>query len=86
MERIEHADLYMRMHRQCRDGLLQVIAGGVIEQDPDAHATVGSDEELAQQYSSTYTVVDDVVLQVNAALSVANQFRAGGESLGTLRE
>jgi len=30
--------------------------------------------------------MDDVVLQVNAALSAANQLGAGGKSLGTLRE
>ncbi|MNP09983.1 hypothetical protein D3C76_1021130 [compost metagenome] len=81
---IEHADLYMRMRRQCRDNSLQVIAGGVIEQDPDADATVGGDEQLAHQYPSTDAVVDDVVLQVDAALSIANQLGACGESLGTI--
>ncbi|MNE29997.1 hypothetical protein D3C80_1234940 [compost metagenome] len=44
MERIEHSDLYIRMRRQSRDGFLQVIAGGVIEQNPHTHFTVGSEE------------------------------------------
>ena len=51
-----------------------------------AHASICSDKQLAQQYSSADTVVDDVVLKIDAALSIANQLGAGGESLSTIGE
>lgn len=40
--------------------------------------------QFAHQYPSTDAVVNDVVLQVDAALSIANQLGACGESLGTI--
>ncbi|MNN79763.1 hypothetical protein D3C81_1964350 [compost metagenome] len=85
VQRIEHADLNLRMRSERRDNALQVIAGGVIEQNPHADSAVGGVEEFAYQYPRTDAVVDDVVLQVEAGLCVANQLCAGGESLGTIR-
>lgn len=36
VQRIENTDLYTRMHGERRDGFLQIIAGGVIEQNSRA--------------------------------------------------
>jgi len=84
VQRIKHADLNLRMRGQRRDNLLQSIAGGVIQQNPHTNAAVGGAEQFAYQYPRTNAVMDDVVLQVEAALGVANQLGAGVESLGTI--
>ncbi|MCY1445143.1 hypothetical protein D9M71_616480 [compost metagenome] len=85
MQRVEHANLDLWMRRQRGDGLVQAIAGGVIEQNPHADSAVGGVEQLAHQDPRTDAVMDDVILQVEAALGIANQLGAGGESLGTVR-
>ncbi|MNZ84356.1 hypothetical protein D3C78_1031090 [compost metagenome] len=41
MQRIEQANLYFRVSGQCGDGLVQAVAGGVVEQNTNTHATIG---------------------------------------------
>ncbi|MNC42048.1 hypothetical protein D3C75_908470 [compost metagenome] len=62
------------------DGV-QAVAGGVVEQDAHAHATVGGAQQFMHQGAGAQAVVDDVVLQVDARLGVADQFGTGAERL-----
>ena len=72
------------MRSQRGDDLVEAIAGGVVEQDAHAHATVGSLEQFLHQHPRADAVMDDVVLQVEAALGVADQLGAGGEGFGAV--
>ena len=71
------ADLDLRVGAEGRNDLFLAIAGGVVQQDPHAHATVGGLEHLVHQHPGADAVVNDVVLQVEAALRVANQLGPG---------
>ncbi|MNF92902.1 hypothetical protein D3C84_755610 [compost metagenome] len=84
MQRVEHANLDVWMRREGGDGAIQAIAGGVVEQDPHTHATVGGLEQFLHQHSRTDAVMHDVVLQIEAALGVADQFGTGGKRLGAV--
>ncbi|MNO56806.1 hypothetical protein D3C76_473280 [compost metagenome] len=84
MQRVEYADLDLCMRRQRGDGLVQAIAGGVIEQDAHPYAAVRGLEQFRNQHPRADAVMHDVVLQVEAALRVANQLGAGGERLGAV--
>ncbi|MNT74641.1 hypothetical protein D3C72_2134770 [compost metagenome] len=85
VQRVEHADLDVRMRGEGRDDLVQAVAGGVVEQHPHPHTPVGGFEQLLNQHARADAVVHDVVLQVEAALGVTDQFGAGGEGLGAVR-
>ena len=84
MQRVEHADLDLRMRRQRGDDPVQAIAGGVVEQNAHAHATVGRLEQFLHQHPRADAVMNDVVLQIEAALGVADQLGAGGEGFGAV--
>ena len=84
MQRVEQANLDLRMRRQRGDDLVETIAGGVVEQDAYAHATVGSLEQFLDEHSRADAVVDDVVLQIEADLRVADQLGAGSERFGAV--
>ncbi|MNV85460.1 hypothetical protein D3C71_1794240 [compost metagenome] len=73
------------MRGEGRDDPVQAVAGGVVEQDPHPHTPVGGLEQLRDQHARADAVVHDVVLQVEAALGVTDQFGAGGEGLGAVR-
>ena len=74
------------MCRQGGDDLVEAVAGGVVEQDAHAHATVGSLEHFLHQHPRADAVVDDVVLQIEADLGMANQLGPGGKGLTAVRE
>ncbi len=77
VQRVEHADLNLRMRRQRGDDLVQAIAGGVVEQDAHAHAAVGGLEQFLHQHPRADAVVDDVVLQIEAGLGRCGSVRRG---------
>ena len=74
------------MRRQGRDDLVEAVAGGVVEQDAHAHTTVGRLEHFLHQHPRADAVVDDVVLQIEADLGMANQFGPRGKRLATVGE
>ncbi|MNG02675.1 hypothetical protein D3C84_857150 [compost metagenome] len=84
MQRVEHADLDLRMRREGGDGAVLVVAGGVVEQNTHAHAAVGGLEQFVHQHPCADAVMHDVVLQIEAALCVSNQFGAGGKGFGAV--
>ncbi|MNN06163.1 hypothetical protein D3C81_1189450 [compost metagenome] len=73
VQRVEHADVDVRVRGEGGHLVVDAVAGGVIEQDANPHTAVGSLQQLVDQGAGTETVVDDVVLQVDARLGVANQ-------------
>ena len=81
MQRTEQADLDVRVGGQRGDLAVAAVAGGVVEQEADAHAAVGGLQQLHGEQPRAEAVVGDVVLQVEAALGVADQFGADGEGL-----
>ena len=81
---VEQADLDLRVGRQGGDDLVQAVAGGVVQQDTHPHAAIGGLEQFVHQHPCADAVVDDVVLQVEAALRAANQFGPGDERLGAV--
>ncbi|MNC15862.1 hypothetical protein D3C75_636950 [compost metagenome] len=85
VQRIEHSDLDLRVRGEGGNDAVQAIAGRVIKQYPHPHAPVGGLEQFLDQHARADAVVHDVVLQIEAALGVADQFGAGGEGLGTVR-
>ncbi|MNF95696.1 hypothetical protein D3C84_784610 [compost metagenome] len=86
MQRVEQADLDLRVSGEGRDDLIEAIAGGVVQQDAHAHAPVGGLEQFVHQHPCADAVVDDVVLQIQAALGVANQLGPGDERVGAVRQ
>ncbi|MNF86076.1 hypothetical protein D3C84_684990 [compost metagenome] len=84
VQRVEQADLDLRVRRQRGDDPVEAIAGGVVEQDSHAYATVGSLEQFVHQHPCADAVMDDVVLQVEAALGVADQFGTGHERFAAI--
>ena len=72
----------MRRHRG--DDEVQAVAGGVVDQDAHAHATVSGLEQFIRQHSCTDAVVNDVVLQIEAALRIADQLGARGKGFGAV--
>ncbi|MNI28993.1 hypothetical protein D3C73_827980 [compost metagenome] len=81
---VEQADLDLRVCGQRGDDPVQAIAGGVVEQNPDSYATVGCLEQFVHQHARADAVVDDVVLQIDAALGVADQLGPGHEGLAAV--
>ncbi|MNV25039.1 hypothetical protein D3C71_1161220 [compost metagenome] len=84
VQRVEHPNLNLWMRREGGDGAVQTVAGGVVEQNAYAHATVGGLEDFFHQHSRADAVVHDVVLQIEAGLGVANQLGAGREGFGAV--
>ncbi|SCZ40492.1 hypothetical protein SAMN03159306_01290 [Pseudomonas sp. NFACC48-1] len=85
VQRVEQADLDLRMSGEGGDDLILAIAGGVVQQYPYAHAPVGGLEQFIYQHPRADAVMDDVVLQIQAALGVANQLGPGNERVGAVR-
>ncbi|RMN75914.1 hypothetical protein ALQ52_04421 [Pseudomonas cannabina pv. alisalensis] len=84
--RVEQPNLDVRMRRQRGNRLVQPVAGGVVQQDAHANATVSRLEQLIDQRACAQAVVDDVVLQVEAAFGVADQFGARLECITAVRQ
>src|ERR1700712_2341436 len=72
------------MRRQRCNDFIQTVPGGVVQQDSPPHAPVGGFEQFIDQRPSAQAVMDDVVLQVQAALGVTDQFGPSHESLGAV--
>ena len=85
LQRIEQANLNLWVSGQCGNGLDLAIAGEVVKQDAHPHATVSGLEQFADQQSGADAVLHDVVLQVEAALRVADQLGTGGKGLAAVR-
>lgn len=81
MQRVEHTNLDVRVGIEGAHDGVQAIAGGVVQQDAHAHATVGGAQQLMHQGAGAEAVVDNVVLQVDARLGVADQLGTGAECL-----
>lgn len=81
VQRVEQAHLDVRMGGEHTDLVVPAIAGGVVDEDAYPHATVGCLEQLVGEGARGQSVVDDVVLDVEAALGCANQRRAGDEGI-----
>ena len=79
LQRVEQADLDIGMGRKGCQHIVQAITGRVIEQDAHPHPAICRLEQLVDQHARTQPVVDDVVLQVEAGLRVADQLRPGPE-------
>ncbi|KAG0734101.1 hypothetical protein G6F23_012706 [Rhizopus arrhizus] len=58
----------------------------VVQQQPHAHAPVGSGVQRFQQHRARHVVVPDVVLQVQAASCVRGDHRAGRERIHAIAE
>ncbi|MNF99719.1 hypothetical protein D3C84_826310 [compost metagenome] len=86
MQGIEYADLDIGMGCQGRNGAVLAVAGRVVEQNAKAYAAVGSLEHFIHQHACADAVMHDVVLQVDAALSVADQFGPRGEGFSAVRQ
>jgi hypothetical protein len=54
------------------DELVDAVAGGVVQQDAHAYATVCGLEQLFDQQAGAEAVLNDVVLQIEAGLCIAN--------------
>ena len=65
------------MSRKGRQNVVQPIAGSVIQQDAHAHPAIRGLEQFVDQHARTEPVMDDVVLQIEAGLRVADQLGAG---------
>lgn len=81
VQQVEQAHLDVRMGGEHTDLVVPAIAGGVVDEDAYPHATVGCLEQLVGEGARGQSVVDDVVLDVEAALGCANQRRAGDEGI-----
>ena len=79
LQRVEQADLDIGMGRKGCQHIVQAITGRVIEQDAHPYSAIGRLEQLVDQHARTQPVVDDVVLQVEAGLRVADQLGPGPE-------
>ncbi len=84
IERIEQADLNVRVRSECGDDFIQPVAGGVVQQNAHANAAIGGFEQFVNQCPRAQAVVNDVVLQVQAGFGVANQLGAGHEGFGAV--
>ncbi len=84
--RIEQANLDVRVSGEGGDGLIQTVAGGVVQQDAHTNATVSRLEQFVDQGARTQAVVDDVILQIKAAFGVADQFGASLERVTAVRQ
>ena len=84
VQRVEQANLDVGMGGEGGDDLIEAVAGGVVQQDTHTHATVGGLEQFIHEQAGADAVVDDVVLQVEAGLGVADQFGAGHERLAAV--
>ena len=78
---VEYADLDVGMGSEGAHHGVEAVAGGVVEQHAHAHAAVGGAQQLVDQGSSAQAIMDDVVLQVDARLGVADQLGAGAKGL-----
>ncbi len=81
---VEQANLDLWVGGEGGDGLVEAVAGGVVQQDADAHATVSRFEQFIHQHAGADAVVHDVVLQVEAALGITDQFGAGHEGFAAI--
>ncbi|MNH22795.1 hypothetical protein D3C79_826660 [compost metagenome] len=81
VQRVEHADLDVGVGIEGAHDGVQAVAGGVVQQDAHAYASVGGAQQFMDQGPGAQAVVDDVVLQVDAGLRVADQLGAGTEGL-----
>ncbi len=81
VQRVEHTYLNVRVGIESAHDDVQAVAGGVVEQNAHAHATVGGAQQFMHQGAGAEAIVDDVVLQIDARLGVADQFGAGAERL-----
>jgi hypothetical protein len=82
--RIEQADFDVRVRSECCNGVVQAVAGGVVQQNAHSHAAVCGLEQLIDQGARAQAVVNDVVLQIQAGFGVANQFGAGLEGIAAV--
>ncbi len=84
MQRVEQADMDVRVRGQSGDELVVTVAGGVIQEYAHAHAAVSCLDQLFDQQAGAQAVLDDVVLQVEAGLGVADQLGASPKGLATV--
>ncbi len=85
MKRVEDADLNVGVRGQSADAVVLAMAGGVIQQQPHAHAAVGGLQHFVDQRTCGEAVMDDVVLDIEADLRRADHLGACGEGFGALR-
>src|SRR5690606_33199145 len=60
VQRIEDMNGDVRVRGEDRDLVVVTVAGGVVEQNPHAHAAIGRMQKLADQSAGAEAVVDDV--------------------------
>ncbi len=83
---VEHTDLDVRVGGEGAHDCIQAVTGGVVQQDAYAHAPVGRPQQLMDQGAGAESVMDDVVLHVDAGLRIAYQLGARPESLVAVGE
>ena len=74
IERVEQANLNVGVRGEGGDDFIQAVAGGVVQQDADAYAAICGLQQLIDQRPRAEAVVNDVVLEVQAGLGIADQF------------
>src|SRR5690606_7979484 len=78
---VEHPHLDVGVGGEQGDLVVLAVAGGVVQQQAYAHAAVCRTQQFVDQGAGAEAVVDDVVLQVEAAAGGADQLGACGEGL-----
>ena len=79
-EGIEQADLDVRMGVERGDGRVEILQVDVVDQDPHAHAAVGSANEAVDEVSAGRVGFPEEVLDVESLLREVGERDAGGKS------
>ena len=80
-ERVEQADLDVRMRRQAEQQRIVAAGVEVVEQQADAHAARRGIAQRPQQHPAGAVVVEHVVLEVERSLGAGHEREPGGERL-----